>query len=93
LTNITFLLVWGAVLANIDINRIIFDFPPSGTGFALVFPIISSLLTLASIAYLVPVWRTSEYGVWAKLRYTYVTIVFVFFIAILQYWNLIGWTY
>jgi hypothetical protein len=93
LTNINFLLVWGAVLANIDINRIIFDFPPSGTGFALVFPIISSLLTLASIAYLVPVWRTSEYGVWAKLRYTYVTIVFVFFIAILQYWNLIGWTY
>ena len=93
LTNVIFLIVWGAVLANIDINRVIFDFPPPGTGFALVFPIISSLLTLACVAYLVPVWRSPECGIWARLRYGYVTIVFVFFIAILQYWNLIGWNY
>ncbi|MEQ9452678.1 MAG: serine hydrolase domain-containing protein [Pseudomonadales bacterium] len=91
--NLVFVVVWGVVLAGIDMNQVIFDFPPAGTGFALLFPLLSLLFTVMCVVYLVPVWRAEQCGTWARVRYSYVTLVFVLFMAVLNYWNLIGWHY
>jgi len=83
----------GTIAARSDFNRILFDFPPPGTGLMLIFPIISLVLTVAALACLVPVWRTPECGLWARVRYTYVCMVFVLFVGVLYFWHLIGWNY
>ena len=92
-SNLIFVLIWGMVLSGIDMNRVVFDFPPPGTGFALIFPVLSVLLTILSVAYLIPVWRDGAVGIWPRLRYSYVTLIFVLFLCVLHYWHLIGWNY
>lgn len=93
LSNLGLLIGMGLIGANFDLSRAIFDFPPTGTGLVLIFPILSGLFTLAALGYLLPVWRAADCGFWARVRYTYVTGVYAALIAVLSYWNLIGWKY
>jgi CubicO group peptidase (beta-lactamase class C family) len=83
----------GGVIAGIDMNRVVFDFPPAGMGPLLALPILALISTIAAVVLLVPVWRSSQCGKWAALRYSYVTLVFVLLMAVFHYWNLIGWKY
>jgi hypothetical protein len=93
LANLLFAVLLGVTLANLDMKRVVFDFPPAGVGFALLFPILSLVFTLSAVFHLLPVWRTPACGIWARLRYTYVTALFVLLLAVLHYWNMIGWKY
>lgn len=92
-SNLGLLVGIGLIGASFDMNKAIFDFPPTGTGLVLVFPILSGLFTLAALGYLLPVWRAADCGFWARIRYTYVTGVYAALIAVMSYWNLLGWKY
>lgn len=88
-----FAIVMGLQVAGLDMNRIPFEFPPTGLGVALVFPIIGAVLTLLAWACLIPVWQAAACNVWARLRYTFVLIVFTLFLLVMNYWNMLGWMY
>jgi len=79
--------------AGFDMDRAIFDFPPAGTSAVLVFPIFSLVFTIAALILLVPVWMSPQCGVWARIRYTYVALVFTALCLVFNYWNMIGWNY
>ena len=91
--NLVFIVALTMVLSGIDPNRIIFDFPPTGLSYVLILPYVSLALTIGCLINLLPVWKAEQCGIWARLRYTYVTGVFVLFMLVLNYWNLIGWNY
>ncbi len=80
-------------LANLDMSRAVFDFPPAGAPLALGLWLLSAVCTAAALVLLVPVWRAPQCGLWARLRYTYVLLTFVGFVAVLHYWNMLGWKY
>jgi CubicO group peptidase (beta-lactamase class C family) len=88
-----FLIGLSVVFADVDMNMLIFDFPPPGTGLVLWFPVLMALATLLSLVALLPVWRADACNVWQRLRYTWVSLIFVLLIAVLAYWNLLGWRY
>ena len=93
LANMLFACVFAVALAGLDMNKVVFDFPPPGTGLALVFPLVSLVFTVLAVVYLVPVWRSPDCTVWARIRYSYVTLIFVLFLLVLNYWNMLGWKY
>lgn len=93
LTNLIYLIGFGLVFASLDMQRVIYDFPPTGFPIIQIFPFVSLIFTLAALYYLWPVWKAAECNRWESLRYSYVTILFVLFLAVLNYWNLIGWNY
>jgi CubicO group peptidase (beta-lactamase class C family) len=88
-----FLIGLSVVFGGADMNRLIFDFPPPGTGLVLWFPVLMALATGLSLVALLPVWRAEACNVWQRLRYTWVSLIFVLLIAVLAYWNLLGWRY
>ena len=88
-----FLTGLAVVFADADMNRLIFDFPPPGTGLVLFFPVLMALATLASLIALVPVWRSSACSVWQSLRYTWLSLIFTLLVLVFAYWNLLGWRY
>ncbi len=90
---LVFVIGMGIVIGGLDMNRVVFDFPPPGIPLLLVFPILIALFTLIALVYLVPVWRADACSFWARIRYTYVCIVFVLLLAVMHYWNMIGWNY
>ena len=51
------------------------------------------LLTLAALGYCLQLWRRGIWNVAKRLRYSYVTLVNLLFLLVLNYWNLIGWNY
>ncbi len=90
---LVFVIGLGAVLSGLDMNRAVFDFPPAGVGPVLLLPLLFVLCTAGAIGYLVPVWRAAECGTWARIRYTWVTLIFIALGAVMYYWNLLGWNY
>ncbi|NOX51630.1 MAG: beta-lactamase family protein [Gammaproteobacteria bacterium] len=91
--NLLFAMALAAAMLGTDIDRLIFDFPPSGTTFALLLAVLASVCTFVALLLLVPVWRAEDCGIWARIRYTYVTTVFVLFVLVLHFWNMLGWRY
>ena len=85
--------VFGVVLAGFDMNQAIFDFPVPGVGVALGLWLLGALGTVASAALLPGVWLAPECSGWARWRYTWVVLVFLALVAVLWYWNLLGWNY
>ncbi len=92
-TLLVFMIALAAVMGGMDMNRAVFDFPPAGTGAVLILPLLFALCTVGAIGYLVPVWRAAECGAWARIRYTWVTLIFIALTAVMYYWNLLGWNY
>jgi CubicO group peptidase (beta-lactamase class C family) len=82
-----------AVFGNVDMDRMIFDFPPPGTGLVLFLPLIGTLATIVGIGALVPVWRSPDCNVWQRIRHTYVAVIFALLVLVLGYWNMLGWRY
>jgi hypothetical protein len=91
--NLVFAVSLAAVFSAADIDRMIFEFPPAGTSAMLVLPILSIILTAVCVLLLVPVWRSPACSLGQRIRYSYVTTLFVLFLIVLGYWNLIGWNY
>ena len=81
------------VMGNLNMSKVVFDFPPSGVGLLLIFPILTALFTVGALLHLRPVWQAPECGVWARLRYTYVALVFLALVGVFYYWNMLGWNY
>ncbi|MFV2089647.1 MAG: serine hydrolase domain-containing protein, partial [Pseudomonadales bacterium] len=81
------------VFGTTDMNRMIFDFPPAGTGAVLVLPLLVVFFTALCVVMMVPVWRSPDCTVWQRIRYSYVVAVFCLLALVLWYWNLIGWRY
>ncbi|NKC00057.1 MAG: serine hydrolase [Pseudomonadales bacterium] len=92
-SNLVFIVGLGAIVAGVDMQRVVYDYPPAGLPFILIFPLLSLFFTLGSLYYLWPVWQSTECSRWASIRYSFVTILFVLYLAILNYWHLIGWNY
>jgi len=90
---IGFVVAFAATMGTPDMAEMIFHFPPPGTAVALAFPVIGAGFTLLAVGFAVPVWRSPEGNLWQRLRYTYVTVLFVLLIGVLAYWNLLGWRY
>ena len=88
-----FVVGFALVFADADMNRLIFDFPPPGTGLVLAFPVLMALTTAVSLVALVPVWRTDACSRWQALRYSWVSLIFTLLVLVLAYWNLLGWRY
>ena len=95
IVNLVFVLGFAALFANAagDPVSLMFDFPPAGIGALLVLPVAGVLLTLATLAFAVLLWVRGTWNPARRLRYTYVTLVNVLFVLVLNYWNLIGWNY
>lgn len=91
--NLLFALAVGLTIAGLDMNRVVFDFPPTSLAIALVLPILSLLATAGALIYLPGVWRSAECTPWARLRYTYVVVLFLAQAGVFYYWNMIGWNY
>jgi CubicO group peptidase (beta-lactamase class C family) len=81
------------VFGRSDLERMIFDFPPPGIGFVLLLPLLGALATFFCAGTMVAVWRSGDCNVWQRVRYTYVTLVFLALVGVLGYWNLLGWRY
>jgi hypothetical protein len=81
------------VFGGADMNRMIFDFPPAGTGLILWLPLLGALSTLVGLGMLVPVWRAADCNFWQRLRFSYVSVVFFLLVLVFGYWNLLGWRY
>lgn len=90
---LAFVVAFAVAMGEPDMAEMIFDFPPPGTAIALAFPVIGAGFTLLALGFAVPVWRAPDCTLWQRLRYTYVTVLFVLLIAVLAYWNLLGWRY
>jgi len=90
---LAFVVGLGVVFGGMDMDQAIFDFPPPGTGVVMLIPLLGALFTVTSAGLLVGVWRAPDCSVWQRLRYTYVTGIFVLLVLVLGYWNLLGWRY
>lgn len=93
--NLLFVLGFAAVFSEALSGSplLMFKFPPPGTGAILMLPALASLLTLAALGYSIQLWRQGIWNIAKRLRYTYVALVNVLFVLVLNYWSLIGWKY
>ena len=92
-SNLFFIVGLGAIVASVDMQRVVYDYPPAGLPFVLIFPVFSLFFTLGSLYYLWPVWQATDLCRWSRVRYSFVTILFVLYLSVLNYWHLIGWNY
>ncbi len=83
----------GLQISSLDMNYVVFEFPPAGTGALLVLPWLVLGATLVAVAYLPQVWQAGACNVWARLRYTWMVVLFALFLLVLNYWNMLGWKY
>ena len=91
--NLAFAVGLAVVASGADLEVLIFDFPPPGTGLVLLLPVIGAVLSITCVAMIVPIWRAADCNVWQRLRFTYTALVFALFILVLWYWHLLGWNY
>jgi CubicO group peptidase (beta-lactamase class C family) len=63
------------------------------TQVALVFGVLSALLTPAALVYTVLAWKDRYWGVAYRMYYTLATVAAVAFVWFLNYWNWLGWRY
>lgn len=63
------------------------------TQVALVFGVLSALLTPAALVYTVLAWKDRYWGVAYRIYYTLATVAAVGFVWFLHYWNWLGWRY
>lgn len=83
----------GVVFGAVDMQKVIFDFPPPGTGGVLLLPLVGGLSTIVCAGMLVGVWCSADCNLWQRIRYSYVTLIFIGLVLVLGYWNLLGWRY
>ncbi len=86
-------LVLGVVVVSIVMQDLINGFPPLFKAW-LVLPILAVIVTVYLVLKTTSVWRDSLFGgVWARMRYTVVTLAAVFMSWFYWYWNILGFQY
>ena len=95
IANLVFVVGFVALFAPAvsDPVSVMFNFPPTGTGVLLMLPVAGALLTLATLVFAATLWIRGAWNLAKRLRYTYVTLVNILFVLVLNFWNLIGWNY
>jgi CubicO group peptidase (beta-lactamase class C family) len=78
------------VVALADPMEIVYGVPQLlRSGLAL--PIAAAVLTAVSLIFAWRAWRRRYWRLWGRFYYTLVTLSAVAFLAVLWYWNLLGW--
>lgn len=88
-----FAITLGVALSGLDINRLVFEFPPPGTGVALTFALIGAAFTAVAALLLIPVWQAEACAGGARWRYLWLVLIFAALTLVLYYWNMLGWNY
>jgi CubicO group peptidase (beta-lactamase class C family) len=55
--------------------------------------VLGAVLTVGALVYSVLAWKSSYWGIAARVHYTLVTVAAVAFVWFLNYWNLLGWRF
>jgi hypothetical protein len=55
--------------------------------------VLAAVLTVGALIYSVLAWKSSYWGIAARVHYTLVTLAAVAFVWFLNYWNLLGWRF
>ena len=55
--------------------------------------VLSAVLTVGALIYSVVAWKSSYWGIAARVHYTLVTVAALAFVWFLNYWNLLGWRF
>jgi CubicO group peptidase (beta-lactamase class C family) len=92
LLNLVFLMCLGIALLTIDQWEFVFGIP-SRVIALLVFPIITSILTIALLIFNTLAWKNKYWGLLERLHYSLITLACIGFIPFLLYWNLLGFRY
>jgi CubicO group peptidase (beta-lactamase class C family) len=92
---ILFLVVFGLAIAGMssDLSAVMFNFPTSTLVWALVIALVGTVLTLLSLALLVPVWSKKNWSLGRRIRHTVAVGVFVDLVVLLYSLNMIGFKY
>lgn len=81
-----------AVVLSSAGTEIVFGWPPA-LSTLLAFPIIGAVLTLTGAVLAFRLWSRGDGSVLARLRYSAVILLSAGYLAILDYWNLLGWKF
>jgi CubicO group peptidase (beta-lactamase class C family) len=79
------------VLPNAD--GLLYEFPTPAIQGALVFLLISALLTLVALVSLIPVWRYRSWSLWRRVRHSAAVLVLTALLVTLDSWNVVGFKY
>jgi hypothetical protein len=83
----------GAVVVSVVANDLINGFPPIFKAW-LTLPIVSCLAGLYLLFYTIGVWKEKLFaGVWARIRFTFVTLSALFMAWFYYFWNILGFQY
>jgi hypothetical protein len=81
------------------IGTVLWGNPVPVFGVSLIYKIVlglgvlSAVLTVGALVYSVLVWKSSYWGIAARVHYTLVTLAALAFVWFLNYWNLLGWRF
>jgi CubicO group peptidase (beta-lactamase class C family) len=78
----------GALVA-VDPNSILLEASPTLLGL-LALPMLGTVATLGTLACCVLAWHDRYWGLLSRLHYTLVALACLAFLAVLRYWNLLG---
>ncbi|KYH26982.1 hypothetical protein HAPAU_08700 [Halalkalicoccus paucihalophilus] len=78
----------GALVA-VDPSSILLEASPTLLGL-LALPVLGAVATLGTLACCVLAWRDRYWGLLSRLHYTLVVLACLAFLAVLRYWNLLG---
>jgi len=70
-----------------------FNFPPAALVWALTIALVGVVLTVLSVALLIPIWRKRSWGVGRRIRHTLVVVILVDLVLMLHSLNMIGFKY
>ncbi|WP_300528339.1 serine hydrolase domain-containing protein [Maricaulis sp.] len=73
-------------------TEIVFGWPPA-LSTLLAFPVIGAALTLSGAVLAFRLWSRGDGSVLARLRYSTVILFSAGYLAVLNYWNLLGWKF
>jgi CubicO group peptidase (beta-lactamase class C family) len=90
IANLAFL---GAAAATASLGDRLVNGLPGFFRVALALPILSILLTTAALLLAIRIWRGGLGTRGARLHYSFAILASALFLAVLGFWNLIGWNY
>lgn len=79
-----------ATIMAMGLDTLIFGYPPALTQ-ALALPVVGAVLTLLALYFVIAIWRERTWTGWRRVKYTANVLLMITFLAVLNYWNLLGW--
>ena len=86
-------LIFAAVGISQGLIALMYELPMT-LKFALLFPMLATVAALSHSYFAIQVWRQRWLGsVWARIRYSLITLCTLIMVWFYAYWNLLGFTY